>query len=132
MAFERIYHRFEHWECFKAGFFKNVSGDEKKILSKKVTELFINPKKTEIFMRKVISEWIYSSEHNLTNISMNRVAWLGQSACCIYANVPYRVTMETWRLVPKEKQEIACNIAERLIKEYEKEHKISQLCLKFI
>jgi len=116
---ERIYHRYEYWECFKAGFFKNISGDEKKELSSQVIELFKNPKKTEKFMRKVISDWVYSSEHNLTNLSLNRVAWLGQAACCVYANIPYKITMENWRFVDKEKQKIACDIAEKVIKEYE-------------
>lgn len=129
---ERIYHRYEYWECFKEGFFRNVSGEERKKLSKKVIELFEDSKKTEIFMQKVIDNWIYSCEHNLTNISMNRVAWLGQSACCLYAKIPYSVTMENWRYVSKEKADKACEIAERIIKKYEETEKINQLCLKFI
>lgn len=129
---ERIYHRYEYWECFKEGFFRNVSGEERKKLSKKVIELFEDSKQTEIFMQKVIDNWIYSCEHNLTNISMNRVAWLGQSACCLYAKIPYSVTMENWRYVSKEKADKACEIAERLIKKYQETEKIHQLCLKFI
>jgi len=132
MTFERIYHRYEYWECFKNGFFKNISGDEKKELSKKVIELFEDSKKTEIFMKKVIAEWVYSGEHNLTNISLNRVAWLGQSACCIYAGIPYSITMENWRFVSEKKRIKACEIAEILIEEYEKKFKRQQLCLKFI
>ena len=62
---------------------------------------------------------------------MNRVAWLGQSACCLYAKIPYSVTMENWRNVSEEKRNKACEIAERLIKEYEETEKINQLCLKF-
>lgn len=116
---DRIYHRYENWECFKAGFFRNVSGEEKKELSKKVIELFENSEKTKEFMLKVISEWIYSCEHNLTNISLNRVAWLGQSACCLYAKIPYSLTMENWRYVSDEKRKIACDIAEEIIKKYE-------------
>jgi len=130
---ERIYHRYEYWECFKAGFFKNISGEEKKRLSKKVIELFNDPKKTELFMLKVISDWVYSCEHNLTNLGLNRVAWLGQSACCIYAKIPYSITMENWRFVDDDKKIIACEIAERIIKEYEINlTKNKQICLKLI
>lgn len=124
---ERIYHRYEYWECFKNGFFKNVSGSEKKELGNKVIELFENPKLTEKYMQKVINEWVYSCEHNLTNIALNRVAWLGQSACCLYAKIPYQITMENWRFVDEGKRKIACDIAEKLIKEYETKNK--QLCL---
>jgi len=116
---ERIYHRYENWECFKAGFFRNVSGEEKKELEIKVVELFSNPKKTEYFMNRIIAEWPNSCEHNLTNISLNRVAWLGQSACCFYAKIPYSITMNNWRFVPDEFKIIACDIAEKIIKEYE-------------
>lgn len=129
---ERIYHRFENWECYKAGFFKNESTEDKDFLSKKVIELFSDSKKTEFFMKKVINEWPNSCEHNLTNISMNRVAWLGQSACCLYAQIPFKVTMENWRNVPEDKQKLACSIAEKLINQFELNQKNRQLCLKFI
>lgn len=127
---ERIYHRYESWECFKNGFFKNVSGAEKTNFSKKVIELFENPKQTEVFMNKVISDWPFSCEHNLTNNSLNRVAWLGQAACCIYAGIPYRITMENWRFVDSKKQIKACEIAENIIAKYESKNK--QLCLNII
>jgi 16S rRNA A1518/A1519 N6-dimethyltransferase RsmA/KsgA/DIM1 with predicted DNA glycosylase/AP lyase activity len=127
---ERIYHRYEFWECYKNGFFRNVSGDEKKKLANKVIELFTDSKLTEKYMNKVIDEWKYSCEHNLTNISLNRIAWLGQSACCLYANIPYSITMENWRFVEEEKRNIACEIAEKIIAEYERKN--NQLCLKFI
>jgi len=116
---DRIYHRYENWECFKNGFFRNVSGEEKKELAEKVLELFNNPEQTKIFMQKVIDEWKYSCEHNLSNIALNRVAWLGQSACCLYAKIPYSITMENWRFVDEENKIMACEIAEQIIKEYE-------------
>lgn len=126
----RIYHRYEHWECYKCGFFRNVSGDEKKELSKKVIELFEDSEKTKEFMLKVINEWVFSCEHNLTNMSLNRIAWLGQSACCLYYKIPYSITMENWRYVNEEKRKIACDIAEEIIKNYESKNK--QLCLNII
>jgi len=116
---ERIYHRYENWECFKAGFFRNVSGDEKKQLELKVIELFSSTEKTNYFMRRIIAEWPNSCEHNLTNISLNRIAWLGQSACCFYAKIPYSITMNNWRFVPDEFKNTACDIAEKIIQEYE-------------
>ncbi len=127
---ERIYHHYENWECFKNGFFRNVSGQERKILSEKVIELFNDNKKTKEFMCRVINEWKFSCEHNLSNLSLNRIAWLGQSACCIYAKIPYSITMENWRFLTKDNQEIACNIASEIIKEYETKN--IQLCLNII
>lgn len=127
---DRIYHRFENWECYKNGFFKNISTKDKETLSSKVLELFNDNEKTEIYMMKVISEWHYSCQHNLTNLALNRVAWLGQAACCLYAKIPYTITMENWKYVKHENQLIACAIAEKIILEYEKQN--LQLCLNII
>jgi len=127
---DRIYHRYENWECFKNGFFKNVSGAEKTNHVEKVKELFHDSKNTEVFMNKVLIEWPFSTEHNLSNNSLNRIAWLGQAACCLYAGIPYRITMETWRYVDEKKQVKACEIAEKIIAKYESKNK--QLCLNII
>ena len=127
---DRVYHRYEYWECFKAGFFKNKSGKEKSELSNKVVELFENAKETEKYMRKVVETWTYSTEHNFTNLALNRVAWLGQAACCIYSGIPYQITMESWRLVSEKSRIEACEIAERIIKEFEQSQSKKQLCLK--
>lgn len=129
---ERLYHRFENWECYKSGFFKNVSGEDKKEKILKVIELFSNENLTELYMNKVIENWINSCEHNLTNLGLNRVAWIGQSACCLYANIPYKITMESWRLVDEKHRIKACEVAEKIIKKYEQNFNKRQLCLKFI
>jgi hypothetical protein len=117
---ERIYHNYEKWECYKSGFFGYEIKD-KNYLINKVVELFSNPKETEKYMDMVIKNWHCSCEHNLTNTSMNRVAWLGQSACCLYAKVPFNITMEAWNLVPQDFQNQANKIAEIIIEKYEHE-----------
>ena len=126
---ERVYHRYELWEDYQAGFYNNVSGENKTILINKVVELFSSLELTEKYMNLVIEKWKYSCEHNLTNNSLNRIAYLGQSACCIYASVPSSVTMEAWSSVPDNFKLQANNIAKKIIENYEKN---IQLCLKFI
>lgn len=116
---KRIYHPYWLWEDYKAGFYDNVSGKNKKELINYVIELFSNPNLTETYMRKVIDNWKYSCEHNLTNLSMNRIAYLGQSACCIYKSIPSTITMEAWNLVDKSNRDIADSIASNIIKEWE-------------
>ena len=39
-------------------------------------------------MDRVLAEWPHSCEHFLSNESMNRIAWLGQSSMCIDTGVP--------------------------------------------
>jgi hypothetical protein len=116
---KQIFHPWHLWEDHKHGFYDNISGRDKKEMIEKVISMFSSPELTETYMRKIINEWQYSCEHNLTNMNMNRVAYLGQAACCVFAGVPCSVTMEAWNKVDKDKRDIADSIATKLIKEWE-------------
>lgn len=82
---DRIYHKWDKWECYPAGFFDSKAPDGmKKDEAEEVYRSFLsNPNEFDIALCKVITEWKYSCEHNLSNESMNRIAWLGQ-ACLAY------------------------------------------------
>jgi hypothetical protein len=36
----------------------------------------------------VIGQWKHSCEHYLSNVNMNRIAWLGQAAVCFAMGIP--------------------------------------------
>lgn len=127
---ERIYHSYDKWEDFKNGFYDNISGKNKDELIKKVIELFSSYSLTKKYMTKVIEDWIYSCEHNLTNNSLNKIAYIGQAACCLYAGCPNTITMEAWSLVDEKKRNQADSIAKEVIKKWESNQKNKQLCLK--
>ena len=86
---ERIFHTFEKWECHKAGFYAS----KKEGMTQEQCELSYANYLSDIERFKegldgVISEWINSCEHYLTNKSMNRIAWLGQAAMCYSTGIP--------------------------------------------
>lgn len=124
----RIYHRYENWEDWPAGFYGSA-GKNKSDLILKVVEMFSSEKLTREFMQKVFVIWPNSIEHNLTNPAMNRVAYLGQAACCVYAKIPSTVTMEAWSMVDEKSRAKANEIAQELIINWEKQ--TTQSCLKF-
>ncbi len=126
---ERIYHPYWLWEDFKNGFYDNISGEKKKELSLKVIELFNDSKLTKENMMRVINEWKYSCEHNLSNDSMNKIAYLGQAACCLYAGIPNSITMESWSLLSKERQKESDKIANEVLEIWINRNKNIQLCL---
>lgn len=128
----RIYHPYNLWEDYKAGFYDNVSGDLKKEMINKVIEFFSNPNLTRSLMMEVVKNWKYSCEHNLTNESMNKIAYIGQAACCIYAGIPSTITMEAWSKVPKEHQLQADKIALDVLNYWKNQNKNTQLCLNII
>ena len=77
---------------------------------------------TEKYMSNVINKWLFSCEQNLTNNGMNKIAYIGQAACCLYAGIPSLITMEAWSSVSKGNQEIANSIAKDKLKEWELIH----------
>lgn len=87
----RIYHTWDKWECYPAGFYekrpkdKAISDDEAREI---YTNLLANTEEFEAALERVITEWRHSCEHYLTNESMNRIAWLGQAALCLAKGVP--------------------------------------------
>jgi ParB-like chromosome segregation protein Spo0J len=85
----RVFHTYDKWECHKAGFYaQNVEGktaDE----CREAYRLFLSD--LDGFRdaaTAVISEWVMSCEHYLTNFAMNRIAWIGQAAMCYATGVP--------------------------------------------
>lgn len=130
ITLKRIYHPYWLWEDYKAGMYDNISGEQKKEMLLKAVEMFNDKKLTEQNMFFVIENWKYSCEHNLTNESLNKIAYIGQSACCVYAKIPNTITMEAWSLLTDEVKKRSDSIALKSIKKWEQQNKYIQLCLK--
>lgn len=116
---KRIYHHYLKWEDYKNGFYDNCKREKKQYYISKVIELFNDKDLTKVYMEKVINDWFYSCEHNLTNDSMNRIAYIGQAACCIYAGVPCDVTMRAWKILSQDVRNRSDIIAKKTIKKWE-------------
>jgi len=129
---KRIYHPYTLWEDFRRGFYDNCSGLDKKEKIEKVIEMFSSKELTREFMMLAIDEWKYSCEHNLTNGGMNKIAYLGQAACCLYSDVPSTITMESWSKLTPEVQEEANKIANEVLEIWIDRNKNIQLCLNII
>jgi len=125
----RIYHPYWLWEDYKAGFYENCSGEQKQVYIEKIIEMFNSEKLTLESMFSVVDNWKYSCEHNLTNNSMNCIAYIGQGACCIYCGAPSTITMECWSKLTKEVQERANKNALQAIERWKENNKFIQLCL---
>lgn len=87
---ERIYHTWDKWECFPAGFYNPKPPAKEQTIEEcrdaYATFLRDTPR-FEAALNRVLSEWPHSCEHYLTNERMNRIAWLGQAAMCIETGV---------------------------------------------
>jgi ParB-like chromosome segregation protein Spo0J len=108
---ERIFHTFDKWEAVDYGFYdQNHKTLTKVQCEHKYKILLSDTKEFSRVLEKVLSEWKYSCEHNLTNKSMNRIAWIGQACVSYKYNVPSRFS-SGWQLLTEKEQEEANKVA---------------------
>jgi len=85
----RIFHKWEDWECQKAGFYESsFPGKTKEECEREYAEFLSDLDLFAEAMQGVITKWKYSCEHYLTNQAMNRIAWMGQAAMCYATGIP--------------------------------------------
>jgi hypothetical protein len=85
----RIFHTYDKWEAVPAGFFAPGIKNRNKADCEAEYGAFLGDLTAFASgIEKVFKEWPNSCEHNLTNSSMNRIAWLGQSAACAARGLP--------------------------------------------
>ena len=118
----RICHNYKKWEDWKAGMYSNACDNIKDTISDSL-ELLSSPTDLHEAMMRVCNEWVYSSEHNLTDISINRQAWLGQAACCFNHGCPEQYTRLAWWSLSEKQRNEANTVADIVIQYYERWHK---------
>src|SRR5271168_2726747 len=86
---DRVFHTYQQWECYKAGFFATTKDGMNKDECLHAYAAFLRdiPRFTEA-LDHVVTEWKYSCEQNLSNSAMNRIAWLGQASACYAEGLP--------------------------------------------
>ena len=119
---KQIYHNYKKWEDYKHGLYRVVPPDEHCRYISLSIEMLSDPVKCREAMQRVVKEWPRSTEQNLTDKSINRRAWLGQSACCINHGSPADQTKECWSQITPNNQGMANHIATEVIKEWERKH----------
>ncbi len=102
---QRIYHRWENWECYRAGFFNehppvDMTSED---CQKTYAEFLKNIRLFKESAYGVIDNWKNSCEHNLTNPNMNRIAWIGQASVCYKYGIPSKFRGGYHLLTDKEK-----------------------------
>ena len=124
---KRIYHPYDKWECFDAGFFEpaHCTRSDYENFQRQYAEFLRDSQLFDFAISRVFDEWPISCENFLTNNQINRVAWLGQASACIEIGLPSSFRGGFWRLSATE-QDIANGIAFVRIKEWIIEHNKSE------
>lgn len=101
----RVFHQFEKWECYNAGFYETTKKGWKKADCESAFADFLrNLPAFEQALQHITTEWIHSCEHYLTNVAMNRIAWLGQASVCYALGIPSTYRAGFQLLTPLEQE----------------------------
>jgi ParB-like chromosome segregation protein Spo0J len=123
---QRIFHTFDKWECYKAGFYESTKdGMTHEECERTYADVLSNIELFDSILEKVTTEWKYSCEHYLTNRYMNRIAWLGQASVCYHTGVPSRYS-QAWFRLTKEQQEAANAVAHKWLNIWLEKNSIEQ------
>lgn len=102
----RIFHPYHKWESVDYGFHDLKHYRYSKTQCEYLYKLFmVDLDKFEDAMVNVIKHWPNSCEHNLTNRSLNRIAWLGQAAMAYKFRIPSIYSSGFQLLTDKEKND---------------------------
>ena len=119
-SIKRIYHRHEQWEEIKFNMWGTVD-DRYKFLEKAI-KFTGDDVLYGSYMKKVSKEWKLSCEHNLTDLSQNRRAWIGHAACALAFKCPEDIVRQAWHELSDEQRLKANNQADLAIAEWENKH----------
>jgi len=112
---QRIWHPWWLWEDYKCGFYKDIS--KKDLLAGELIyrDFLGDTKKFSFALKKVLANWKFSCEHNLSNSSLNRIAYLGQASICLEEGLPC-FCRGGFKLLSIMKQQKANELASRHLK----------------
>lgn len=122
MKIKRIFHHFDKCEEFKTDMWRAVDLKKREELQEHSRNLMIESDVFESVCMKVVSEWIFSCEANLSASSINHQAWIGHAACAYNHNAPEDITRLAWRTLTSEQQDLANLAADNAIKFWKKSH----------
>lgn len=114
----RIYHQYYNWEDFKSGMWRKVSPQDELSMLGEAIEFTGDHVKYGQAMLRVINEWPVTCEHNLTNPSLNKKAFIGHCAVSLELNIPEYITRMAWKYLSDKQRDLANQQAENAINEW--------------
>lgn len=112
----RIFHEWQDWECFPCGFYKDKppQGLTVEDCEMAYKDFLSDIDIFENALQQLLEQWVNSCEHYLTNEKMNRIAWLGQAAMCIWTGIPSRFC-GGYNLLSEEQKDLADKMAHKYL-----------------
>ncbi len=119
---QRVFHPHDKCEEYPAGMWRTVSGVRAGHFINASADLMRCPAEFKEAMQQAVKLWPLSAEHNLTCVSLNRIAWLGHAGCCVATNSPEDLTRLGWHTLNIQEQDEANRVAGEVLKEWEADY----------
>lgn len=117
---KRIYHPIDCWEEIH---FNMWGASNNKVRDLENAICFTgNHRLYGRYMRRVTREWPMSCENALTDIRMNRRAWLGHAAVALALQIPEDIVRNAWGYLTERQRELANREADRAIRQWEQQN----------
>jgi hypothetical protein len=126
---KRVYYPYWQWEDYQQGMWRILPKQEEQEYLNKAIEFTGNYKLYGSYMLKVLQEYPISCKQFLTNLSINRRAWIGHAACNIAINCPEYITRQAWKQLTDNQRILANLEADKAILKWELYNSKEQLCL---
>lgn len=116
---KQVWHPYTLWEEYHYGMWRQPSAAETQALLPLAVKFTGDHRLYGKWMMKVLTVWPVSSEHNLTNVSINRKAWVGHAGCCLATGIPEVITRKAWGELSQTQQDKANDMAGKAIAHFE-------------
>jgi hypothetical protein len=117
---KQIFIPYTKWECYNNGMWSKISSKAKE--HEMHQEAYLFTKDHAIYgnaMKEVVFEWQNSMLNFLSNMSINRKAYLGHCAVMYKIQIPEYIVRNVWKLLTEKEQNLANKQAENTIKIWE-------------
>lgn len=114
---KRYFFHYLQWEDFLAGQYAPLKVDPE--TANKCAALLSDSFRFESAANRILNEWPIATAVNLSNISINRQAWLGQAACCLILGASEHITKQGWHSMSEHDQQKANSVADIVISKWE-------------
>jgi hypothetical protein len=120
---KQVWHPYQRWEDYQAGMWRKEQKEKEQELLSVAIEFTGDHIKYGAAMMEVIKTWKYSCEHNLSNLQINRRAWVGHAACAYSLKLPEYLVREAWGKLNDYQRFMANKMADNAIAEWERIYK---------
>lgn len=119
---KRVYIHYSLWEDYINGMWRKESSSYENANFNDIISFCKDHIQYGIWMNKVVLEWPNTMLNSLTNPSVNKQAFIGHCACCLYKGWPEYLVRMAWKRLTNIEMQLANNQADMAYKKWRLSH----------